>query len=565
MSIKELLASIAAYDNDSNDTNITTSSRSIIASRPLCPGQVIGPTRGIPSECVLDPVNLLKHHPLGQRVLAVSGSDDETRSRGGDEKVWLRDKMAFWIVLAAMAMEADTSNSEDHDEAPKKKRRLDEVSKKQRVADAYLNSLPREGPDPCSWHVTDRSRLLRGTPLFKQVENALWIVREEYHRVLDLLQKDHICKMQEQSLPPFDIDGRGLFPSVLWARSMHISRSFPRSLIDEEGIWWVGEKSYVPPASASASADQQHSEAEINKEVTNGSKILNVTIGGFSPPVIKLQSSDLEPESSPTPSSNANTRLPGSDLGIMLPLYDLLDHKPGHAVQWESEINAHNNSIRIRFRSVYSVAKGETIHNNYGDVKSNAELLSTYGFAVEENLMDKVEGIVLGLGVPTLNEKRSEDTETEFTTKKKLQEARMEIIKEHNIPHRFEKDGAVLLLGPFSLGWKPPDAVDHTKEDNYSHNPSESEGIIPQSLYQALGLIGMEDPEEGPVVSEDEIEMLKEVLTGKLNNFEQTSVMPQEDTVYHQRQKFVDAYKSNQKRLLRAALNELMPTEENDE
>ena len=80
----------------------------------------------------------------------------------------------------------------------------------------------------------------------------------------------------------------------------------------------------------------------------------------------------------------------------------MLDHRPGHAVQWELAVTTGSDAERrqcIRFRSVGPIERGETICNNYGP-KGSSELLVTYGFATRENALDSVDGIMLGIDAP---------------------------------------------------------------------------------------------------------------------------------------------------------------------
>eukprot|EP00578_Thalassiosira_sp_NH16_P013909 CAMPEP_0181125456 /NCGR_PEP_ID=MMETSP1071-20121207/27061_1 /TAXON_ID=35127 /ORGANISM="Thalassiosira sp., Strain NH16" /LENGTH=680 /DNA_ID=CAMNT_0023210903 /DNA_START=143 /DNA_END=2185 /DNA_ORIENTATION=- len=644
--------------------------RRVIASRPLAPGDVIGPSHGTAIESVLDPVQVLSRHPMGRAALGVisssptSSSEDDDNAGGTNE---MTEKMALWMTLAVMAREAEerqrqkrlqkdqtgTEKDELHDEAPPMKRiryHDDDESQQewqQRIFDAYLLSLPRDGPDPCCWSDAERSRLLVGTPLAKQIDVTLGKVRGEYDRIVAGIKSDSASTLSD--LPPFCIGGRGIFPSLLWARSMHVSRSFPRSLVDEEGVWWVGHKNYVPPSSLSSCPSSAlggkgnrvgnsdnapnpgkdtKTTQESNSQCEDDSPaILSIRLGGWRAPMITRQQAIIEPKSQASP----NTK-PGSTLGILIPLYDMMDHKPGYPVQWEAAAmaiksthkNKNNNNIqrRIRFRSVHSIAEGEPIWNNYGP-KGNLELLSTYGFTTKDNVMDSVEGIVLGLRTPMTattqqplpihsgkngNGNCTKDTPTVASNhgaqEAQVHEARMALIKEHSIPHRFENDGRLLLLGPFALHRKlqPPrsteeemvsnktaTASDASTRDNSNSTPECSGGVITDDLYRALSLIGMESVEEGPVVSEDELELLQDVLMKKLEGFVNTppkeslsscfvtggefannmkdsalggsvsveATTPVKNTPKNSRAESVDAYKSGQKVLLRLALAEL--------
>jgi len=550
-------------NNDSNislvHNNDSGVRRHVLASRPLAPGEIIGPSRGIPSDAVLDPLEMLKRHDLGRTLLSVDGG-------------CIGEKMAFWMSLAAMGRDADERRRRrlelEHEkgvgesEAPRKKRKRDAYSardhssvgnsvsdpttakcqpRQERIFDAYLLSLPREGPDPCCWSDDERSKLLKGTPLAKQIDAALNEVRGEYDQAVAGVANSSDPNVRRMELPPFCIKGRGTFPSMLWARSMHQSRSFPRSLVDEEGVWWMGRKTYVPPSSSSplssiahngvgegvpSGKERQTAGDDSERNVKDNGTILSVRLGGWRAPVITIQREPPRPEPKLPPAKQH-----GSTLGIMIPLYDMLDHKPGHAVQWEAATHDDDKHC-IRFRCVRSIAEGEPIWNNYGP-KGNGELLSTYGFATRNNVLDSVEGIVLGMRTaePIPVRTSSDDNtgitfETDADGRLRVYEARMALIKEHSIPHRLENEGRVLLLGPFSLHRKFPPMADEGEEETSNKTAGADDapeecggGVIPDDLYRALSFIGMEDVDEGPVVSEDELGMLQDVLTKKLDGF----------------------------------------------
>jgi len=69
----------------------------------------------------------------------------------------------------------------------------------------------------------------------------------------------------------------------------------------------------------------------------------------------------------------------------MLPLYDLLDHRPGEQIRWEA------GGGSVRFRCAEAVSGGQELFNNYGS-QSNGELLYAHGFAMAENVHDTVDG-----------------------------------------------------------------------------------------------------------------------------------------------------------------------------
>jgi hypothetical protein len=112
-------------------------------------------------------------------------------------KLGATEPFAFWLALADISQD---ESSPFH---------------------AYLAACPTEAPDPCSWSAEHR-RLLDGTPLAAQVESQRSLLAAEYARIAPLAAP-HI---------PYEIDGVGAVPSLLWARGVHMSRCFPRALVE---------------------------------------------------------------------------------------------------------------------------------------------------------------------------------------------------------------------------------------------------------------------------------------------------------------------------------------------
>ena len=557
---------IDLLNNKSNFTiatnTTTTNQRRVIATKSLAAGDIIGPSNGLPAEYVLDPVEILKCSDVAQKVLSID-SGKFYGSINDEQQRIDKEKMAFWIALAVMGREAEQRQQQTAESSSKKRKHADSSSDhttkptQQQVHDAYLLSLPKEGPDPCCWSKEERVTLLKGTPLSTQIDTTLKQIEEEYNR----LTKEAVEGIK---LPPFSINGRGIFPSVLWARSMHISRSFPRSLIDEEGVWWQGRKKYQPPSELEKEISGDNSATSTNDSTT----VLSVRLGGYRAPVIttssssKDQSKEEESKQQPLPQTLKGSKLPsqqskqhvhGSSLGILIPLMDMIDHKNAHPVQWESVYNPSTQTRSIRFRSCVDVKEGDELYNNYGP-KGNLELLATYGFAISNNVLDSVEGIVLGISIPnSVDEKETS-----------RYQAQVEIVKEYDMPHRIDDDKGecgVLFLGPFSLHRRLPSSTDDDGEDKTQDNSSEG-GVIPDELYRALSIIGLESVEEGPMVSIDEMEILKEVLTKKLDGFGTASGGKRSSDTSSSadqlmRAESVEAYKDGQRQLLQLALAEL--------
>ena len=81
--------------------NTTTKQRQVIATKSLAPGDIIGPSNGLPAKYVLDPVEMSKCSDVAQKVLSMSISGDKDDGGINDEQKRIdKEKMAFWIGLA---------------------------------------------------------------------------------------------------------------------------------------------------------------------------------------------------------------------------------------------------------------------------------------------------------------------------------------------------------------------------------------------------------------------------------------------------------------------------------
>jgi len=244
-------------------------------------------------------------------------------------------------------------------------------------------------------------------------------------------------------------------------------------------------------------------------------------------------------------------------LGVMFPLYDMLDHRPGHRITWEA------GGGGIRFRCVGGIRAGEQIYNNYGP-KGNQELLFTYGFAIEGNPLDSVDGIVFGCQCPDDGGREEEEEGM-----RRLHEGRLALLKEHDVPHKVE-NGA-LMMGPFALFGRLPttDADVEVEEDGdkgQAEEVGEGEGdeeegsVIPRELLFALSVLGMEDVDEGPGLSPYEIDMLKHQFAARIRSMnmsdEENGSGETVDDKFS-RAGFVAAYKRGQVNLLRSAIADL--------
>ncbi|KAG5357690.1 Ribosomal lysine N-methyltransferase set10 [Yarrowia sp. C11] len=69
------------------------------------------------------------------------------------------------------------------------------------------------------------------------------------------------------------------------------------------------------------------------------------------------------------------------DLSMLIPVLDLINHKPLTPVEWNVTGDA------FAFKACSEVTKGSQVFNNYGS-KGNEELLGAYGFALHDNEFD---------------------------------------------------------------------------------------------------------------------------------------------------------------------------------
>ena len=402
-------------------------------------GQSIG---GLPTLAILDPLSVLHRDPVALSALA----------RGATEP------FAFWLALAVMATDHTAHFY------------------------AYLMACPQEAPEPCAWPAEDR-RLLEGTPLAAQVEAQRKLLAEEYSRIAP-----HVAPSV-----PFDVNGVGAYPSLLWARGVHMSRCFPRALVEAAVLKtpheilasdmldaplrvelggsqpatfaWSGNAAPKPGAATDGQRMLVASAAKVGADVAAGTGDREATESGGSgepmcnastgPPARQVIPHCAEPAEQPRYNSGEANCLAGT-LGALLPGLDMMDHASGHPIGWEA------GGGTVRFRCRVPVAAGEPLYNNYGP-KGNAELLFTYGFALMDNPMDTVEGIWVARSPAVAScagEKGEEDGENgahSTTSGAALMAARVELLEEYDVPYVTKEDGT-LLMGPFELK-SPPQGV----------------------------------------------------------------------------------------------------------
>lgn len=182
---------------------------------------------------------------------------------------------------------------------------------------------------------------------------------------------------------------------------------------------------------------------------------------------------------------------------------------------------------------------------DYGS-KGNQELLFTYGFAVRDNPLDAVEGIVVGC-------RPSADAA--------LMAERRRLLDHHEVPYTTRESDGALLIGPFDLRPPTTDAAGHDAADAEDAAGEDSTGDdlssswFPEELWYALQVVGTETAEEGPGLSLCELELLQGTLEARLGALHSTALGVGASA--GAREGFVAAYREGQRRVLEAAIAEL--------
>ena len=146
------------------------SSYGLYATKAIPADAAIG---NLPTDLILDPLAVLADDKVALASIKLGGTP----------------AFSFWLALAAARKDPQ------HRFAP------------------YLAALPLEAPDPCAWPASQRT-LLDGTPLAPRVEGQRRLLADEHRKIAPKAAK-HVS-----------------FEDLLWARGVHLSRCFPRALVD---------------------------------------------------------------------------------------------------------------------------------------------------------------------------------------------------------------------------------------------------------------------------------------------------------------------------------------------
>jgi hypothetical protein len=525
------------------------SSYGLYATKAIPAGGAIG---NLPTKLILDPLAVLAEDPVALASLKLGGSP----------------AFSFWLALAAARKDSK------HYFAP------------------YLAALPLEAPDPCAWPAVQR-KWLDGTQLATRVEGQRRLLADE-HRKIALKAAKHVS-----------------FEDLLWARGVHLSRCFPRALVDASKLSAPHEVLASSVIDEAASLTVEHGgtfsapkvewrtdgreEAEEAEEAAPGAASSSSSHGdssgggerkGKGKRSKRATSPAPPPPPAPAPpptgaadgASEEEEEHAAGNLGCMLPLYDMFDHKVGHPIGWEAGCGG----VRFRSRTQPCVLPGQPLYNNYGP-KGNQELLFTYGFSVEANPLDAVEGIMVGCA-PTEDEA--------------LAAERRRLLDEFEVSYSVRPADGALLIGPFEIF--PPSAAKAAaatdaaaaalqcvsagpaaaaaaaavaaaegggggqageeaqgEEEGGEEGGELAESYFPPELLLALQVVGMESVEEGPMLTVDELEVLRATLDVRLRALSPTEKADVRLRGQATREAFVGAYREGQRRVLRAALSEV--------
>ena len=324
----------------------------VYATRAFKAGSSIG---NLPAELILDPIKVLATDPVAIKARAAGGSS----------------AFSFWLSLAS-----NRSNA-THAFAP------------------YLAALPREAPDPCAWPTAARA-LLTGTQLGTQVERQRQLLADEYKRIAPA------------AAPHLTLD------DVLWARGVHLSRGFPRALVEaahftkphevlasdtidaslvvEHGGGGAARVTWTGGAQEKAASDGRSDTGPCPSEASEVSRKAPKAGGLKTAATAEASPAEASATTEGT-ATHAETRGEAEEeeeeeeeaagnLGCMLPMYDMLDHKGGHPIGWEAGCGG----VRFRCRVEPCVLPGAPLYNNYGP-KGNGELLFTCTNASDSNTL----------------------------------------------------------------------------------------------------------------------------------------------------------------------------------
>lgn len=355
----------------------------------------------------------------------------------------------------------------------------------------YLASLPAVQPDPTGW-LPEELAPLAGTPVLSMVQQAVRSVEQELAVVSAALVAP--AQLHREALATALTLER-----VLWARGMHLSRCFPAEL--------AGDRDVRIDAASSGAAGALHGASEAE--------------GG-----------------APGPAAGQE---PPEESGCLLPLFDMLNHKFGHPIVWESMAvpatrGAHGGLAEpagrvVVFRAAVEIRPGDEVFNNYGAGKGNEQLLFFYGFAEldPQAMVNDTTSMALMCDF---------DEESPALLQQKHQQ-----LENMGVPCcRLGPNLTALRLGPFRLGPAGP-----------------GRKTVPQHLLDALSALGSNDG--GSALTLEMLGLLHASLKGTLAQAQEVAARSAAEEVSspatRRRTGFVQAYCAGRRRVLETALGEV--------
>eukprot|EP00438_Fugacium_kawagutii_P028669 Skav214047 [mRNA] locus=scaffold2017:330466:335429:+ [translate_table: standard] len=195
----------------------------------------------------------------------------------------------------------------------------------------YLRQMPSKHGDPMCWTAEERQKRLRGTQLLHEVERHEAQLRSVYSSLFPALS---------QELPEMFPGEHYTFSAFIWARSSLASRCFAETHLND----------FLQPC------------GDIVPEEATKS--------------LRLSSEDAE-------------RLTLDCPGILCPLLDTGNHDP--SVTIDVGLCRAADGFHLGLARKTAVAAGKEYFINYGNHRSNLQLLLGHGFCVPENPQDTVK------------------------------------------------------------------------------------------------------------------------------------------------------------------------------
>ena len=244
----------------------------------------------------------------------------------------------------------------------------------------YLASLPQLPSLPISWSITltNTSTTLENTNLGAALESHRTLIHTTYRNLVDVVQAK--C--------PTLIPAAYNHNDLAWAHDNYLSRRFPKRLA-------------IEPTMVQVVREKEKKKEKEKEKKKNGNK--RNRISNSSSPCSNL---DLNQNIVASTCSSLH-----GELGVMLPLFDLLNHS------YETDIDWSGTALGVSFNcgiQSNGIQAGKEVFNNYGN-KSNEELMMSHGFAMSNNLHDSY-GLQLSVRMQPETETETETSSSSSST-----------------------------------------------------------------------------------------------------------------------------------------------------